>query len=1193
MTLLTALTALVALLATRAEAEALQRSTPFTGVTVLRLERSHPRPLRMVLVDIDLTAPGVSVEASPGNGRGPGAVTARRPSTVAREEGYAVCINAAVYRPEAVPEGVSVIVDGPVVRGGRVLAPVKTRRHAICIDADGRASIRETPLGDVREAVAGFDLPPCLVDGRISGPQGAPHPRTVVGVSRDGTRLFLLVVDGRHPGISEGCTHHEAATWLMERGAWDAIVLDGGASSTMVVVDADGTPRVANAPVGLLLPGTERAVATCLGVRASPRPVAVETAASPADEAPPSDTDALTAALAVLSACAALLIVILVVRRGTAGGTTEHARSGSKILALYALGLAPALAALVYLLIEGDDPVREEQAPAARPTPDAPDRARASRAAWWQSSSGVVPIADLVNTPSAAGAPRFGDLRGGFAVRTFERSLIITGSFPRPSVYRFDLTTLDGRFDMRRLYVPHGGVAFPDPDSVTTRALSTLLGPEAALTHTGPWEIFSGEWKVPTARVSLDGRHVYTSWFDLPSLEDREAGRVYASFALDIETAGEHAIAISFDDFVRHTRWRPSARSSVRPAPTVVPNPLRPRDIGSIAIGEDERVRSIEEVPLLPSLVGVHPRLPDAKPWPENAERLGLESVRVQRLITHLDPDRGELWEYCDDAESMASGNDMDAGRSGLLACVEYDRLVPRMTDEARAAVDRVFLKRFEGIYRYFVFQRNYNATAYAQNHLSKAIWALVGAGLVGDGPQAAKWRRWAVMTCRKRVELLGRDGGLELGNEARDYGLGFWERARLLILHCTGRDLAQGGFFENEWRYALHSAPAFPENRVPVLISHHGVSVDENLPLPAHVSADSTPTSHWFDDCDQVFMRTGWSSGALRMRLTAGSVFGKTGTPQALRFNWAHCAINRGSVSLWQGGHPLLGEPGVDRTYRKSAGNNNCILVNDTDQWGSGSVYHPRLRLDQVGRVAFFADGSLMSVARADLKGAYPPRARIAALSRVLVQLRPDHFLVFDRVETDGPGKAQWRFHAAFVEPSGTAGRYTVYAGKTNPGRHESYAAAFSRLDDVNAQIAFLTPGTKAEVKMSDPYFRGSGLRQPMRHLRVVREADGPLTLLTAVAPRIGLEPAGEGVFTGRSGSISWLVLVGPGRDDRYATDGHLTVVARDESAGRVECFRFGGRKLRVDGADLPYDCVDLFAVIQDGSLSRVVVGR
>ena len=822
------------------------------------------------------------------------------------------------------------------------------------------------------------------------------------------------------------------------------------------------------------------------------------------------------------------------------------------------------------------------------------DGATASRAAWWLARDGVEPVADLINTAKPGRRASFRDRVGAFAVEAEGRALTIRGRFPEATVWRFDVCTFDGQFDMRRLYVPYGYVAFPDADSIQTRRLTKLLGSrEKAMTHTGPWEIFNGQWKVPTARVALDGRHVYTSWFDLPSLADQAAGRVYASFALDIAAPGVHTVRIAFDDFVRHTRWRASRRRPQRPPAEVVANPLRPRHIGSIAVGIDERVRALADVRLRPELVGKHPRLSGTVEPVEPRGPLGRQAKEVQELIVFLDPDRGELWEYSDDAESMASGNDMDAGRKGLGACRRYDRLVPHLTPEARKELDRVFLKRFEGIYRFFVLQRNYLPTGYAQNHCSKSVWALVGAGLVWDGPQAPKWLNWAVMTCRQRVGLLGRDGGLEWMNESRNYGLGFWEASRKLIRQCTGVDLAAGPFFANEWRYALHNAPAFPKSRIPLLITHHGTSETGNLPLPASATPANTPTSCHFDDCDQVFLRSDWSDGAYRIRLAAGSVFGKRGTPRALRYNWAHCQVNRGSILLSKGIHPILNEPGWERTYRKSAANNNCILVNDTDQWGGGQVWHPKLRLGQVGRVAFFADGALMAVARADLTGAYPPEARLRALSRVLIQLKPDHFLVFDRLETEGRGKGEWRFHAAFVEPHGPASRFTAFGFRRNKGKHAAFDAAFTRLPDVSCQVAFLTPRIRAQVGMSDVYLRGHAFRQPMRHLRVVQEGEAPMTLLTAFSPAIRLEARGRNAWVGRQGKVSWVVLAGGGAVGGLSSDAHLAVAAHDERTAAAEVARFGGTRLAFRGLPIPGDAEDLFGILQNGKLTRVLTTR
>ena len=59
------------------------------------------------------------------------------------------------------------------------------------------------------------------------------QPRTAFGVSQDGTKAIIMVVDGR--GDSIGATHQEMADLMRTYGAYDAMHLDGGGSSTMAV----------------------------------------------------------------------------------------------------------------------------------------------------------------------------------------------------------------------------------------------------------------------------------------------------------------------------------------------------------------------------------------------------------------------------------------------------------------------------------------------------------------------------------------------------------------------------------------------------------------------------------------------------------------------------------------------------------------------------------------------------------------------------------------------------------------------------------------------------------------------------------------------------------------------------------------------------------------------------------------------
>ncbi len=98
------------------------------------------------------------------------------------------------------------------------------------------------------------------------------QPRTAVGVSQDGRYLYLLTIDGRQPGYSDGAIDGETGDWLLRFGSYNAINLDGGGSTTMVMADCRGNPIELNRPSDLLAQGSERVLGNHLGVFAKPLP---------------------------------------------------------------------------------------------------------------------------------------------------------------------------------------------------------------------------------------------------------------------------------------------------------------------------------------------------------------------------------------------------------------------------------------------------------------------------------------------------------------------------------------------------------------------------------------------------------------------------------------------------------------------------------------------------------------------------------------------------------------------------------------------------------------------------------------------------------------------------------------------------------------------------------------------------------
>lgn len=74
------------------------------------------------------------------------------------------------------------------------------------------------------------------------------HPRTAIGVSKDGSKVFAVVLDGRSAD-SRGMTLPELGKLFKDLGAYNAVNLDGGGSSAMIAREAgsDG-PTVWNTP---------------------------------------------------------------------------------------------------------------------------------------------------------------------------------------------------------------------------------------------------------------------------------------------------------------------------------------------------------------------------------------------------------------------------------------------------------------------------------------------------------------------------------------------------------------------------------------------------------------------------------------------------------------------------------------------------------------------------------------------------------------------------------------------------------------------------------------------------------------------------------------------------------------------------------------------------------------------------------
>ncbi len=94
------------------------------------------------------------------------------------------------------------------------------------------------------------------------------NPRTAFGIDKDKKTVYLVVVDGRS-GSSGGMSMSELAQFMKSIGAYNAVNLDGGGSSSLVIKDkTTGAQKLTNTPSD----GSERKISSVLAVSSSSKP---------------------------------------------------------------------------------------------------------------------------------------------------------------------------------------------------------------------------------------------------------------------------------------------------------------------------------------------------------------------------------------------------------------------------------------------------------------------------------------------------------------------------------------------------------------------------------------------------------------------------------------------------------------------------------------------------------------------------------------------------------------------------------------------------------------------------------------------------------------------------------------------------------------------------------------------------------
>lgn len=229
--------------------------------------------LRFWGLRVDLTEPALRIVVSEKEGNLDGIIPSTKTTSFVRRYDCLAGINTNPFSPVSGKEGEDRTIVGITLSQGAVVALPHPQFDGLVFYDGGKAAIvnqaaiTEEQIHTIKNAVGGFYA--VLRDGVVlEGARNrgnARHPRSGVGVSADGSVLYLLVIDGRQMS-SIGATEAEVGIILQKLGAHDGLNLDGGGSTALALKFPDGKVRAVNTPIHKLIPGNERAVATCLGI---------------------------------------------------------------------------------------------------------------------------------------------------------------------------------------------------------------------------------------------------------------------------------------------------------------------------------------------------------------------------------------------------------------------------------------------------------------------------------------------------------------------------------------------------------------------------------------------------------------------------------------------------------------------------------------------------------------------------------------------------------------------------------------------------------------------------------------------------------------------------------------------------------------------------------------------------------------
>ncbi len=167
-------------------------------------------------------------------------------SKFALQNNCILAINGEAGRTPAAGSGLGPWVGNYVVDGKMLLKEAKNERPFIGFDSLTNTAIYSPePKIDLKidrtkfnQIFGRFDI---LLNGDFKeGDDQRHYARTIMGINETGTKLYLMVVDGRQPQYSNGQTYEFCANALKSIGAYHAMACDQGGSSCIYIEPLGG-----------------------------------------------------------------------------------------------------------------------------------------------------------------------------------------------------------------------------------------------------------------------------------------------------------------------------------------------------------------------------------------------------------------------------------------------------------------------------------------------------------------------------------------------------------------------------------------------------------------------------------------------------------------------------------------------------------------------------------------------------------------------------------------------------------------------------------------------------------------------------------------------------------------------------------------------------------------------------------------